>query len=437
MKRRVRSIVTAKAILICGCLLFLLCGLFPPWLHTHSGHTVSSAGYCFLLTAPQPRGYNSGIRLDAERLAIEWLCILAGTGMGLVLVAKSGGGDGKAVEKADSDKDAVATPPPATETIEAAQDRTASKNESALPPVAKKRSVFRMILASFVCLAIMATALAFWTVNRPKPQPRTNKVPTWDETSPLHEAKPSAPPRDKFGGVAVAPMPTTNPVDVPLQVPVKSGFDPSLLEPVEPSTSMPRHPRAVGAEAISSLAVRLTGISTLGGTKKALLEIYEKMPGKRPKFPPPLAEGESEGRIEVVSIDPEKSAVVIKADGMKRTLTFEKPRQGKVATSSAQTQAARQGGARSRVSSSPRIAPGFVAPEVDSGHWIEGVIDGGSFVKLEDGSLWQISPLDTITSALWLPISDIVVIEGNDLGYPYKLINTDDRESVNARRLSR
>jgi len=73
---------------------------------------------------------------------------------------------------------------------------------------------------------------------------------------------------------------------------------------------------------------------------------------------------------------------------------------------------------------------GFYAP--DSGHWIDGVMDSGSLIKLEDHSLWQVSPLDRIDGSLWLPVSDITVIEGDDPLYPYKLINTDDGEVVNA-----
>jgi len=41
-----------------------------------------------------------------------------------------------------------------------------------------------------------------------------------------------------------------------------------------------------------------------------------------------------------------------------------------------------------------------------------------------------------IESSLWLPISDITVIEGDDPAYPYKLVNTDDNEVVNAKLLS-
>ena len=71
---------------------------------------------------------------------------------------------------------------------------------------------------------------------------------------------------------------------------------------------------------------------------------------------------------------------------------------------------------------------------VGSGHWIQSVSTGGKIIKLEDGSLWEISPIDTIYTGIWLPISNItVIIDGGP--YPYKLINTDDGESVNAKYL--
>jgi len=73
-------------------------------------------------------------------------------------------------------------------------------------------------------------------------------------------------------------------------------------------------------------------------------------------------------------------------------------------------------------------------PGVGSGHWIQAVSAGGKIITLEDGSLWEVSPIDVIYSAIWLPISNIVVVE--DSGpHPYKLINTDDGESVNAKYL--
>ena len=65
----------------------------------------------------------------------------------------------------------------------------------------------------------------------------------------------------------------------------------------------------------------------------------------------------------------------------------------------------------------------------ESGHWIDAVMDNGAIIKLEDGSLWKVSSLDTINSSLWLPISNITVCD-------YKLINTDDNEIVEARRIN-
>lgn len=55
-------------------------------------------------------------------------------------------------------------------------------------------------------------------------------------------------------------------------------------------------------------------------------------------------------------------------------------------------------------------------------------------ITLEDGSIWEVSPIDTINSSIWLPISNIVVVEDSGL-FPYKLINSDDREAVNAKYL--
>lgn len=74
----------------------------------------------------------------------------------------------------------------------------------------------------------------------------------------------------------------------------------------------------------ASINVLLTGISTLGGTKKVLIQITDKSPGMKPDLPPPLEEGEVRGRVEVVSINPDKSEVMIKLDGQDKKLTFEK-----------------------------------------------------------------------------------------------------------------
>ena len=61
------------------------------------------------------------------------------------------------------------------------------------------------------------------------------------------------------------------------------------------------------------------------------------------------------------------------------------------------------------------------------GHWVETVSDDGSIIKLEDGSIYEVT-LDAATSALWLPLAEIVSCGD-------KLINTDDGETVDATQL--
>ena|SRR3989442_1964245 len=69
------------------------------------------------------------------------------------------------------------------------------------------------------------------------------------------------------------------------------------------------------------------------------------------------------------------------------------------------------------------------AGDCESGHWIDSVAGDGKIIKLEDGSMWQVNDVDTITSSLWLPTSEVVVCGP-------KIINTDDGESVEATPLS-
>ena len=64
----------------------------------------------------------------------------------------------------------------------------------------------------------------------------------------------------------------------------------------------------------------------------------------------------------------------------------------------------------------------------ESGHWVQDVMADGEFVKLEDGSVWEIDVVDQIDTMLWLPATDIIAC-------PDKLINTEDNETVGARRI--
>lgn len=51
----------------------------------------------------------------------------------------------------------------------------------------------------------------------------------------------------------------------------------------------------------------------------------------------------------------------------------------------------------------------------------------GQLLNLEDGSVWIVDGIDRGDTALWLPVTNIVVCDG-------LLINTDDGEKVHARR---
>lgn len=68
-----------------------------------------------------------------------------------------------------------------------------------------------------------------------------------------------------------------------------------------------------------------------------------------------------------------------------------------------------------------------------STHWISDNIDSGRFLKLQDGSLWEVSSVDTIDSTLWLPLSQIVITESQNPAWPHLLINTDDGEAIEAK----
>lgn len=70
-----------------------------------------------------------------------------------------------------------------------------------------------------------------------------------------------------------------------------------------------------------------------------------------------------------------------------------------------------------------------------SGHWLQKNIDSGSMLVLEDGSLWEIDPIEKIDAMLWLPMTSVRVLESTNgaPGYDYLIVNTDDGEKVHAR----
>lgn len=72
-----------------------------------------------------------------------------------------------------------------------------------------------------------------------------------------------------------------------------------------------------------------------------------------------------------------------------------------------------------------------------TGHWVRSVTERGRYVKLEDGSLWEVNPIDRIDSLLWLITEEIVVVASDNPLYPYRLINKDADDAVEAKLLSK
>ena len=74
-----------------GAGLLLLASLFPPWLHTFQAPGISQvrrpAGYHLLVTPPPPAQDNLrfGVALDLQRLLIEYLIIVVGSGTLFIL----------------------------------------------------------------------------------------------------------------------------------------------------------------------------------------------------------------------------------------------------------------------------------------------------------------------------------------------------------------
>ena len=77
----------------------------------------------------------------------------------------------------------------------------------------------------------------------------------------------------------------------------------------------------------ADIDVKLTGIMKMSGTKKAMLVVKDRHCN--------LAEGESEGPIEVLRIDDRNKQVTIRASGRQMDLSFEKDGAPKIATAPA------------------------------------------------------------------------------------------------------
>ncbi len=69
------------------------------------------------------------------------------------------------------------------------------------------------------------------------------------------------------------------------------------------------------------------------------------------------------------------------------------------------------------------------------GHWVDEVSSNGAIVTLEDNSMWEITSVDQVDTALWLPTTNITVMaDPRPIGdYKYILVNTEDGEKARAK----
>ena len=85
------------------------------------------------------------------------------------------------------------------------------------------------------------------------------------------------------------------------------------------------------------------------------------------------------------------------------------------------------------VINTPAVSTGVAYPGEGPGHWIRENIDHGRYLLLEDRSLWEVDPVGRIEASLWLPTESIVVVVAPTGVLPYRLVNTDSGEAVEAR----
>jgi TPR repeat protein len=95
-RRVMKQIGAQKFILLCGMLMVVLCGLFPPWQYTadrngaYGYHSHNPAGYQLLFAPPTnpDRSVGHGVQIDFGRLFLEWAALAVVTGMVWVIVIK-------------------------------------------------------------------------------------------------------------------------------------------------------------------------------------------------------------------------------------------------------------------------------------------------------------------------------------------------------------
>ena len=93
---------------------------------------------------------------------------------------------------------------------------------------------------------------------------------------------------------------------------------------------------------------------------------------------------------------------------------------------------------------SPAVAPAPAPPAtveqyypgVNGDHWVALVQARGAQLKLEDGSLWEITPSDRQQTLFWTVAQKITVVRNASRYYPFTITNTDKHAGVEAKLLT-
>jgi hypothetical protein len=84
---------------------------------------------------------------------------------------------------------------------------------------------------------------------------------------------------------------------------------------------------------------------------------------------------------------------------------------------------------RAGADGSPGAKSGLTAPEKPlhySGHangrWIDEVGPGGATVELDDGSVWEVEPVERVTAQSWAAATNVTLTETGATAYPYRMM---------------
>ena len=71
----------------------------------------------------------------------------------------------------------------------------------------------------------------------------------------------------------------------------------------------------------------------------------------------------------------------------------------------------------------------------ENGYWLKEVARGGRIIILGDESRWEVAPLFMGDTCTWHLVSGITVLDGDNPSYPFKLMNTNNKDIVDAKYL--